>query len=396
MEFSNSIVGASDELVREAIQSRGFVAGSTGWRIEANGNAEFNNVVIRGGLVVTTNAQSSNYVAGTTGWQIRSDGTAEFNGNVDLKSADVTGDLQSSNFVAATTGWRLRSDGTSEYNGSMQINNGTVFTGMSPNARAGLQVYTPSGESARPTLTLFDGTNADPGFVYGEDDGTQAAVFIGTGDYFGGGETGRRIGIDTTGFTITNETGTMFASFDMDFTQKTWPPTTGTGGNKWRITAPGGIYLLDQDTTYPYLVDGKIGTGVTTTNSASSTPVSIGAANLVNTPMQIDRCYWFLAQISVLSTVANDRVTFELWRGTVGTGANKRGASTNIKLTGGASQYQSYYVSFMWRESVSGVASNLNLSFFRLSGTGTCTAQVDSNYWAICMEMGYADRVGGL
>ena len=359
MEFSNSIVGASDELVREAIQSRGFVTGSTGWRIEADGDAEFNNVTIRGGLVVTDDAQSANYVAGVSGW-------------------------------------RLRNTGEAEFNSSVTINNGTLFTGMAPNARAGLQVYTPPAETARPVLALYDGTNADPGFVYGEDDGTQTAVFIGTGDFFGGGETGRRIGIDTTGFTITNETGTMFASFDMDFTQKTWPPTTGPGGNKWRITAPGGIYLLDQNTTYPYLVDGKIGTGVTSTNSASTTPVSIGAANLVNTPMQIDRCYFLFGQISILSTIANDRVTLELWRGTVGTPANKRGASTNIKLTGTANQFQSYPFGFVWRESISGVAANLNLSFFRLSGTGTCTAQVDSNYWAFCMEAGYADLIGGL
>lgn len=359
MEFGNSIIGQSDELVREAIQSRGYVAGSTGWRINGNGTAEFNDVTIRGGLVVTNDAQSSNFVAGTSGWRLRSTGEAEFNNNV-------------------------------------TINNGTLFTGMSPNARAGLQVYTPPGESAVPAVAFYDGVHADPSFMYGPSDGTQAVAYIATGNYFGGAETGRRFGIDTLGFTITNETASMFASFDMDFTQKTYPPTTGTGGNKWRITAPGGIYLLDQDTTYPYLVDGKVGSGVTQTNSASTTPVNIGGANLVNTPMQIDRAYLVIGQISILSTVANDRVTLELWHGTVGTPANKRGASTNLKLTGTANQFQSYIFTFMWRESISGVAANLNLSFFRLSGTGTCTAQVDSNYTAICLEAGYADRIGGL
>lgn len=50
MEFSNTIVGGSDELVRDGIQSRGFVSGSTGWRIDRNGNAEFSNITVRGSL----------------------------------------------------------------------------------------------------------------------------------------------------------------------------------------------------------------------------------------------------------------------------------------------------------------------------------------------------------
>lgn len=50
--FSDPIV-AGNTLVREAIQSEPFVSGSTGWRIERTGNAEFNDVSIRGSLEVT-------------------------------------------------------------------------------------------------------------------------------------------------------------------------------------------------------------------------------------------------------------------------------------------------------------------------------------------------------
>lgn len=52
MEFGNSIVGGSDELVRDGIQSRGFVSGSSGWRVDRTGNAEFNDVTVRGELHV--------------------------------------------------------------------------------------------------------------------------------------------------------------------------------------------------------------------------------------------------------------------------------------------------------------------------------------------------------
>lgn len=47
MTFTNSIL-AGTTLVREAISSEGYVAGSTGWQIERDGDAEFNDVTIRG------------------------------------------------------------------------------------------------------------------------------------------------------------------------------------------------------------------------------------------------------------------------------------------------------------------------------------------------------------
>lgn len=51
--FSNSVVGGIGNLIRSWIQSVPFVSGSDGWRISKNGTAEFNNVVIRNGTVVS-------------------------------------------------------------------------------------------------------------------------------------------------------------------------------------------------------------------------------------------------------------------------------------------------------------------------------------------------------
>jgi hypothetical protein len=50
--FRNSILGGIN-LIRAAIQSPNFVSGSTGWKVGQDGSAEFNNVVIRGGTVVS-------------------------------------------------------------------------------------------------------------------------------------------------------------------------------------------------------------------------------------------------------------------------------------------------------------------------------------------------------
>ncbi|WP_433478154.1 hypothetical protein ACQPZP_14635 [Spirillospora sp. CA-142024] len=53
MSFQNPIIGGNDTLVRQAMQSEGFQTGVTGWRIERDGDAEFNDVVVRGELDVT-------------------------------------------------------------------------------------------------------------------------------------------------------------------------------------------------------------------------------------------------------------------------------------------------------------------------------------------------------
>lgn len=57
MTFRNPILGAGGStLLRPAIQSPNYVTGSTGWTIKRDGSAEFNNVVIRGGTVVSGRA----------------------------------------------------------------------------------------------------------------------------------------------------------------------------------------------------------------------------------------------------------------------------------------------------------------------------------------------------
>lgn len=52
IEFENPLT-AGTVLVREQIQSQNYTPGSAGWVIKSNGDAEFNDVVIRGGTVVS-------------------------------------------------------------------------------------------------------------------------------------------------------------------------------------------------------------------------------------------------------------------------------------------------------------------------------------------------------
>lgn len=50
MSFSNPIL-AGEELIRSAIRSENYVAGSSGWRISRDGDAEFNSLTARGNIV---------------------------------------------------------------------------------------------------------------------------------------------------------------------------------------------------------------------------------------------------------------------------------------------------------------------------------------------------------
>lgn len=50
MTFNNSIL-AGTTLARENIQSEGYVAATSGWIIERDGDAEFNSIVVRGDII---------------------------------------------------------------------------------------------------------------------------------------------------------------------------------------------------------------------------------------------------------------------------------------------------------------------------------------------------------
>lgn len=125
MPFRNGIL-AGTTLVRERINSPDYVAGSSGWTINKDGSAEFNDLSLRGSITITGDAQSSNYIPGVSGWILRSDGTAEFNGNVDIESGTVVGDIQSSNYVLDVAGWQVRSNGTAQFNGNVDIESAVV------------------------------------------------------------------------------------------------------------------------------------------------------------------------------------------------------------------------------------------------------------------------------
>lgn len=121
-DLAVSKLTAGSFAVGEYMQSTGYVASTSGWRINGNGGAEFSGVVVRGTVyasagqiggstIGSTYIRSTTYALGESGWNFNSDGTGQIGGIAFLSNA-----MQSSNFAAGSTGWRLTAAGGFEAN----------------------------------------------------------------------------------------------------------------------------------------------------------------------------------------------------------------------------------------------------------------------------------------
>lgn len=139
MQFDDDPVGGVT-LVRPAIQSPDYVPGVSGWAVKIDGSAEFNDVVIRGGTVVSGEAL---YYTGTPG-----------PGNLLMSLSNTATTDQYGNGVLF--GFGLYDPDGSQLH--MYSHNGTTIE-MLPAALGGAtwapaQIYTTLGASNRPGLSL--------------------------------------------------------------------------------------------------------------------------------------------------------------------------------------------------------------------------------------------------
>lgn len=85
MSFGNPIVGSGDALVRNAIRSRNFVSGISGWSINKDGYAEFNNLAINSGQILINDSN------GDTLASINEQGNASFQDMTLVQSPSIAG-----------------------------------------------------------------------------------------------------------------------------------------------------------------------------------------------------------------------------------------------------------------------------------------------------------------
>lgn len=111
MPFADPLVAATT-LVRDAIRSEGYVAGSSGWIIERDGDAEFNDVTVRGTIAgsTITGTYFRSDAADDTEYIVIDDGDLQFFDGGDLLIAELNLDdtqvgLHISTMDAAATGF---------------------------------------------------------------------------------------------------------------------------------------------------------------------------------------------------------------------------------------------------------------------------------------------------
>jgi hypothetical protein len=136
------------------------------------------------------------------------------------------------------------------------------------------------------------------------------------------------------------------------------------------------------------LVKGKVHTGsLVDTSTTSDSYQNISSANIQNVPVIAGHAYKAEFQVAVTSSVANDRIRYSLWNGTVG--GTQCGAIIPIVRAEAASTFRVQTFSFIWEAPSTETISNLNLAMLRFSGTGSVQTRVESSsYYGLVYDLG--------
>lgn len=119
------------------ISSSNYLAGSQGFRINADGLAEFSNVVVRGTVYATigkiggntidsTGMQSPDYVKGSTGWRLDSSGSMQIAGDI-VSTGNIKSKSISETFVTKITTGGRSAENISSIGGGNRV---SIFTSL--------------------------------------------------------------------------------------------------------------------------------------------------------------------------------------------------------------------------------------------------------------------------
>lgn len=168
--------------VGQWIASQGYSAGTSGWRINADGSAEFSTATIRGtiyaslgaigGIAIGSSYIQSNFQSGVSGFRINSNGSAEFNqvtvrGTIYATNGTFSGALQG---ATGTFSGALNA-ATGSFAGSLSAATGTFSGSLTAAAVNAVNTVNIAGQAvtfpnhSRATWTRYDGnyTVTDPG-----------------------------------------------------------------------------------------------------------------------------------------------------------------------------------------------------------------------------------------
>lgn len=338
MTFANPIVGGNT-LIREAIQSPNYVVGTSGWTINRDGSAEFNDVTVRGGFQIGTGpSPPSAYIRGEI-----------------LAGVPTISIYDGTHAVPA----RIQGFDLGDH-GGLVLDTGDVAIETAGMAIGGsiaevlYQSFAPSGETAL--------VHVGPPFG--------AAIKLRA---TGGGANDLEFGLD----------------------QLSTTPDTAPG----RLYTYGELKLndLNPDTNYPTrTVDGRANpaTLVTTIGVADTLVV-----NALVSGCYLQDGFAYRATVHIDSTNANvgGRLEWKLWDGTVGAsgqlgGTNRRWSDN----TAAGANLAGTVLIFVWRQVGTG-SGTLSLSAIKtLVTAGAATAATNNAYSILIEQIGDANAIAGL
>ena len=155
--FPDAFAGNQGAMLINALKSANFLSGVSGWQIQRNGNAQFNNLTLRGtfyGSDYIINSEGAFFYSGTPA-----------NGNLIVSIANVSGDDQFNNPYYAGVAVYNAANATVLYNGTVSFYSSatTAEPGSIGEANGADQLVMESGQAAghdQASLTLSGGLPA--------------------------------------------------------------------------------------------------------------------------------------------------------------------------------------------------------------------------------------------
>jgi hypothetical protein len=341
MAFSNPIVGGEGgELKRDSIKSPNYIPNVQGWSINRDGTAEFNDVTVRGDLLIGTPPSPPNaYIHGAVLAGIPTiaiyDGT-----HVDparIRGYDIGGA------------------------GGLVLDTGSVL--------------------AENTALALGGNIAE--LIYENAVGNFEFAFFKVGPPYN----------EALKMRVTS-----VISQDLEFGFDTLNPTPDLIGGRMYTFGEILMHQLSPDANYANRVaDGKA-PGVITATAIGAADTNIATANASNVYLEDGWAYRAIVQIDQYQTAAagagTQRHDYKLWEGAVG-GTQLGG--TNRKFIAGAvtNSRNTVTLEFIWRQ-VGTSLGTINLSALRGVGAIATSVEVNSSYSLVIEKIGDANKIGAL
>lgn len=305
--------------VGQHIQSLNYVAGDTGWRINANGTAEFSGVVVRGTIIASQGqiggstiganyVRSTNYVLNTSGWNLNSDGTGQIGG-----FTIASDHIKSSNYVAGSAGWKITQGGVVEVyslisRGALMNGPFTSFTGW-PEIGNGFYLG-PEGLKIGSAIEGMAATKIRTGSRY-------RIASVGGTDFTTVGATSNAVGVE---FTASADGTSLTGTGTVD--RISYFAVTAAGdiyGYKWNVI--NGVMNITQANIIDTLqIKGNAVTVPAGASLASNTLLTTAAtpATVLSTSLNTEgNPAWVMVEVYAYSTAGSSVMTLEVWVGGV-------------------------------------------------------------------------------